>query len=125
VNPDKMFQKIRFDDKDNWNSIVKSFQHYEVYYLHGYVSAFRAHGDGEPALIYYNNNGCRAINVVMVRDLGDIHHLNLPKGELFDLVTPYGYGGFLVESCSRKRKFLAKYYNATIDGNGTKYVFNI
>ena len=91
------FKKISFREKKSWDGIVSSFSHCEVYYLHGYVSAFRVHGDGEPLLVYYNNNGCRAINVVMVRDLGAIPRLHLSKGELFDLVTPYGYGGFLVE----------------------------
>jgi len=91
------FKEISFREKTSWDRIVSSFCCFEIYYLHGYVSAFRAHGDGEPLLIYYNNNGCRAINVVMVRDLGDIPRLHLSKGELFDLVTPYGYGGFLIE----------------------------
>jgi hypothetical protein len=109
-----VFRIIEFQDKILWNSIVKSFQHYEVYYLHGYVSAFRVHGDGEPLLIYYNNNGCRAINVVMVRDLGDIPHLNLPKGELFDLVTPYGYGGFLVEG-ELPDSFVGEYQTFCLD----------
>ena len=114
MKPDTMFQKIRFDDKDDWNSIVKSFQHHEVYYLHGYVSAFKENGDGEPLLIYYSSNNCRAINVVMVRDLGNIHHLNLPKGELFDLVTPYGYGGFLVEG-ELPDSFVGEYQTFCLD----------
>ena len=70
-----------------WDAIVGSFTDYDVYYLSGYVKAFHIHGDGEPFLLYYEEEGVRAIYVYMRRPTAI-------EG-FFDSVTPYGYGGVL------------------------------
>ncbi|MGI6439062.1 MAG: GNAT family N-acetyltransferase [Sphaerochaetaceae bacterium] len=48
-------------------------------------------------MITYNGKNGKAIKVCLVRDLSDIERLKLGPDQYFDLVTPYGYGGFLVE----------------------------
>ncbi|MDD4096328.1 MAG: GNAT family N-acetyltransferase, partial [Oscillospiraceae bacterium] len=90
---------IKINQPEEWDSIVKSFTDYDVYYLSGYTKAFQLHGDGEPLLFYYNTDDFRAINVVMKRDIARDSHFNgkLESGTHFDLSTPYGYGGFLIE----------------------------
>jgi hypothetical protein len=90
---------ITLDESDKWDSIVKSFRNYDVYYLSGYTKAFKLHGDGEPTLIYYHNEEIRAINVVMIRDIAMDKKFNdkLETRSLFDITTPYGYGGFIME----------------------------
>lgn len=92
-----MFTIIDFPDHVKWDDIVKSFPQFEVYYLHGYVTPFYHNGDGRPILITYTQKACKAIKVCLVRDLSGIKRLELDSGKYFDLVTPYGYGGFLVE----------------------------
>lgn len=72
-----------------WDELVRSFANYDVYYLSGYVKAFQIHGDGEPQLFYYNENGLRGIYVYMKRKTAI-------EG-VYDSITPYGYGGFLLE----------------------------
>lgn len=72
-----------------WDEIVKSIPNYDVYYLSGYVKAFQIHGDGLPQMFYYENNGLRGIYVYMKRPTAI-------EG-LYDSITPYGYGGFLLE----------------------------
>ena len=66
-----MLSIITLDESDKWDSIVKSFRNYDVYYLSGYTKAFKLHGDGEPTLIYYHDEEIRAINVVMIRDIAE------------------------------------------------------
>lgn len=63
------------------------------------MCAFQIHGDGEPMLFYYQSNNTRAVNVVMKRDISNSEHFSnlLDKSILFDLSTPYGLGGFLLE----------------------------
>jgi len=73
----------------DWDETVKSFTEWDVYYLSGYVKAFHIHGDGDPFLLYYEENGFRAIYVYMRRETA------LPG--IYDSVTPYGYGGVLFE----------------------------
>ena len=72
-----------------WDSVVRSFQEYDVYYLSGYVRAFQLHGDGDPQLLFYEQDGLRAIYVYMKRTTAI-------EG-WFDSITPYGYGGVLFE----------------------------
>lgn len=72
-----------------WDELVCSFANYDVYYLSSYVKAFQIHGDGEPQLFYYNENGLRGIYVYMKR--------NTAIEGIYDSITPYGYGGFLLE----------------------------
>lgn len=94
-----MLSIITLDESDKWDSIVKSFRNYDVYYLSGYTKAFKLHGDGEPTLIYYHDEEIRAINVVMIRDISMDKNFNdkLETCRLFDITTPYGYGGFIIE----------------------------
>lgn len=94
-----MLDIIYINNSEKWDKIVKSFTNYDVYYLSGYVKAFQLHGDGEPLLFYFQNGQTRAVNVVMKRDISeDRHFINkIEKGRYYDLSTPYGYGGWLIE----------------------------
>lgn len=82
-----------------WDAVVRSFKEYDTYWLSGYVKAFQIHGDGEPLLVYYEDNKVHGINVVMKRDIAmDVRFMcKIPGGEYFDVATPYGYGGWLIE----------------------------
>lgn len=88
------------DDSKAWNQLVESFEEHDVYYLCEYVKAFQLHGDGVPLLIYFESpDNMRAINVVMKRDIAEVSPFNqIGKGKLFDFVTPYGYGGWIVSN---------------------------
>lgn len=87
------------EQAEQWDAAVSSFSAHDVYHLSGYVRAFRLHGDGEPLLFHYESEGLRGINVVMKRDVAKAPQFTgrLPAGEIFDLATPYGYGGWLLE----------------------------
>jgi len=108
------FKLIEVNDYKEWNEIVSSFHQYDVYYLSNYVKAFKIHGDGEPMLIYYDTEELRGINVVMKRDISRFAPLTnlLAPGCYFDIITPYGYGGFLFEgdiSESVLKRFYERY----------------
>lgn len=101
---------------EEWDKIVSSFAAHDIYYFSGYVKAFENNGDGEAYLFYYECEDTRAINVFMRRDISDDSCF---KGEIepqkyFDIVTPYGYGGFLIEGeqiekvCGAYEKFCQK-----------------
>jgi len=94
-----MIKIISFGQKKAWDEIVMSFKSYDVYYIHGYVDAFKLHGDGDPILIYYESSKLRGLYVAMKRDLSLLPFANgiLHAGEWFDLTSPYGYGGWIFE----------------------------
>lgn len=94
-----MISMISIDETEKWDGIVKSFKNYDVNYLSGYAKAFRLIGDGEPLLFYYDDGATKAMNVVMKRDIAEMAFFRdrLNYNTWFDLSTPYGYGGFLVD----------------------------
>lgn len=94
-----MLVTYTLEEENKWEEVVKSFKDFDVYYLPSYVKAFKLHGDGEPMLFHYEYNNLRAINVVMKRDIANHQSFlgKLKKDTVFDLSTPYGYGGFIFE----------------------------
>ena len=84
-----MIRLFDLSQSQEWDATVCSFKEYDVYYLSGYVKAFHIHGDGDPFLLYYEGYGLRAIYVYMKR--------RTAIDGYFDSVTPYGYGGVLLE----------------------------
>ena len=113
---------ITIKEMEKWDIIVKSFKEYDVYHLSGYVKKFHIHGDGDPLLFYYEESGLRAINVVMKRQITQNSNLNfkLTNGSYFDLATPYGYGGFLIEGAAREEHLqrMNEEYSAYCKSNG-------
>lgn len=94
-----MIEIIRIDNAERWDKLVKSFSAHDVYYLSGYVKAFQIHGDGEPLLFYYHTNDLSGICVMMKRDIAKDHNFRnmIPENTYFDIITPYGYGGFIFD----------------------------
>lgn len=96
-----MIKEFSVYDKKSWDDTVLSFPDYDVFYMHEYVMAFMKENpaNGEPILLYYENGANisdRAINVVFRRDVALDEHMvgKIEKGTYYDLITPYGYGGF-------------------------------
>lgn len=89
-----------------WNEIVKSFGKYDIYYLSNYVKAFKIHGDGDPLLLYYKSSELRGLVVMIKRDIAQFPPFEsiIPLGQYYDIVTPYGYGGFLFDGCTSHDK---------------------
>jgi hypothetical protein len=96
---DDYIRTIDINSAEEWDSIVRSFKEYDAYSLSGYTRAFQIHGDGLPVLFYYEGKGLRGFNVTMKRDIAEdqIFTGKIERGKWFDLVTPYGYGGWLLE----------------------------
>ena len=107
------------DQSQEWDAIVRTFKAYDVYYLSGYVKAFQIHGDGEPMLFYYNNGSVKGINVVMKRDIADDTYFNdkIEPKTFFDFITPYGYGGWLIEGEGDTEGLFLEYHKWCSDNN--------
>lgn len=94
-----MIKEIEVWQVQEWNALVHSFSNYDVFYLNEYVTAFmnESQKNGIPILLLYENGADKAINVVFKRDISkdDKLHGKIPEDTYFDLITPYGYGGFI------------------------------
>lgn len=106
-----MLEVLTLNESKKWDEIVKSFSDHDVYYLSGYAKGFYLHHDGVPMLFHYESTDARAINVVMKRDIADNHRfINLiEKNKYFDITTPYGYGGWLIEGNGDLDKLITEY----------------
>lgn len=94
-----MLTFFTLEQSEKWDSVVRTFNDYDVYWLSGYVRAFNINGDGEPLLFYYDDGATRGINVVMKRDVAKDPNFvgKIPENTYFDFATPYGYGGWIIE----------------------------
>lgn len=94
-----MLRIIDFEHREEWDKIVSSFSDHDIYYLSGYLAPFKVHGDGMPILIYYQGECLRAMCAFMLRDIADEKWAqgSIEQGMFYDVVTPYGYGGWLLE----------------------------
>lgn len=99
------------EQAEEWDKVVRSFASHDVYYLSGYARAFQLHGDGEPMLFYYEDADIRGINVVMKRDIADIDFFahKIERGKYYDFITPYGYGGWIIEGHGNVSDLIDKY----------------
>ena len=103
---------------EQWDAAVRSFKDYDVYWLSGYVKAFKIHGDGEPLLFFYEDDSVRGINVVMKRDVAEDARFKgkIEEKKYYDFATPYGYGGWIIEGEEAKNLFTA--YEGWLYKNG-------
>lgn len=106
-------------ESEKWDKAVRSFKCYDVYYLSGYVKAFQLHGDGIPMLFHYERTDLRGINVVMKRDVAADPWFSdkIASGTVFDFITPYGYGGWLIEGSGDKAELFSTYEKWCVDHN--------
>ena len=106
---------ISIDQEEEWLRIIAQFERHDVYFTPGYVRAFQKNGDGEPFLLFYHGKNMQAANVVMRRPVPVLRTL-VPEDEAlkayFDFVTPYGYGGFLLQgdTSDPEKQALARAY---------------
>ncbi|WP_455438281.1 GNAT family N-acetyltransferase [Hungatella hathewayi] len=114
-----VIRTINISSTEEWDGIVRSFKNYDVYSLSGYVKAFQIHGDGIPLLFYFESKDLRAFNVVMKRDVADDLFFigKLKKNKWFDLITPYGYGGWLIEGNGDTSKLDSVYSKICVEQN--------
>lgn len=86
---------IYIDEQERWNTIVKSFNNWDIYYLAEYAISFQLHGDGNPCLIYHESDAARLCYIMMENDISEFwdYSMYIEGEKYYDWTTPYGYGG--------------------------------
>ncbi|TWT09229.1 GNAT family N-acetyltransferase [Planomicrobium sp. CPCC 101079] len=75
-----------------WTSIVDSFLEKDIYFTYEYFKSSLAVDEGEPMLFFFENKHGKIAYPVIKRKIQTNTNL-----ELYDITTPYGYGGPLIE----------------------------
>lgn len=96
-----MIEVVSIKNQEKWDGIVINQENYDVFYLSSYAKAFQVQGEGEPILIHcVDEEENSAISVMFKRDIAECEYFKdkLIKNKYFDLISPYGYGGFLSDT---------------------------
>ncbi|MFD1929257.1 GNAT family N-acetyltransferase [Sporosarcina siberiensis] len=111
-----MLEVINSENHFRWNTIVDDFENRDIYFSHEYFTSSMLLDKGEPLLFFYEDENGKVAYPVILRKID-----NKLGEQLYDITTPYGYGGPLVEAVSTEidlilkfRKFISQY---CIDNN--------
>jgi hypothetical protein len=106
-------------ERDQWRTIYNLFKEIDVLYLPEYGKLFYLHGDGEPFLfVYYQSEKDIVIYPFLKRSLRQVSGLQDLEKNLFDITSPYGYGGYLPSSSKvNMGKFFSCFHNYCHDNN--------
>lgn len=90
-----MIELIKWDAKNEWNSIIQLFDNADTYYRCQYAVSFMNNEDGTPYLLHYKHGDVELCYPIIEKDISEFSAFkgNLPVSTYFDWNTPYGYGG--------------------------------
>lgn len=99
-----LYRVVSFKEKQEWDSIVKEFNHKDIYYFQEYCFLYYLIGDGDPYLFFYKDLKGNMVCYPFLKRTIDLPFLtkDLSQGEIFDITTPYGYGGPLTQHVSKQ-----------------------
>ncbi|MCI1590688.1 lipid II:glycine glycyltransferase FemX [Heyndrickxia oleronia] len=78
------------NSNESWNNYAGLFNQIDIYYSHEYAELFAEAQGGVPEAVYFENIRGRVFYPYIKREIP------LKKG-YFDIITPYGYGGPILE----------------------------
>ena len=93
-------QFIVLGTDDDWNQYTDGFSSVDVFYSQEYVSLFAEIQRGIPEAVYYENDNGKVFYPFIKRKI------DIKKG-YFDIITPYGYGGPVIEG---DRQIVQEFY---------------
>lgn len=103
-----MSSKYRIvEEKSEWDSIVESFARNDIYFKHDYFDLYTDEFK-KPVMAYMESDAGRVAYPFMLKDTSGHSNFKgkLPGGKYFDMATPFGYAGHLVDAgsaeCSRE-----------------------
>lgn len=94
---------IDISDRQRWGNIIKTFTDADPYYHVDYIAPFCDFEHTKGILLYYKGVKTELCYPVVLQDISDFPPFNnhITKGRFFDIATPYGYGGPLVNNFSK------------------------
>jgi hypothetical protein len=93
MNRTEDYELISIDNKEQWNSTIKSCGEYDSYHLAEYHQLAYLQGEGRPLLFSYSLSGHHAALPFLVRSLSGVD--GLEDFEACDGTSVYGYPGLL------------------------------
>ncbi|MCA0987044.1 lipid II:glycine glycyltransferase FemX [Guptibacillus algicola] len=90
------FTVLNLNDKKVWHDYLNQLDHKDVYFTPEYCEIHEKNGDGIAQLFLYEEGEDFVYYPYLVRNLNKLSYLKKVTqkyGDLYDITTPYGYGG--------------------------------
>ncbi|MGR9048714.1 lipid II:glycine glycyltransferase FemX [Halobacillus faecis] len=104
-------------DSELWHEYLNQMRNKDIYFTPEYLTLHELNGEGEATLFLYVEGNEFIYYPFLKRKLSELPHLSLNSnlsGELYDITTPYGYGGPIsnIKDASRKNQFYKNFTKA-------------
>ncbi|WP_164525605.1 GNAT family N-acetyltransferase [Siminovitchia acidinfaciens] len=93
------------NNPSTWNVKLKNFRGIDCYYSYEYGNLFAKKENGRLFSAYFENNQTKIFYPFIKRIVP------FGNGDLYDIVTPYGYGGPFIEGCEESITEFYKYFS--------------
>ena len=101
-------------EKFEWDSTLNGFSDKDIHFEYNYFDLYTNEGE-EPIMIYIKTDIGEVVYAFMLRDISFHSDLGdrIEKGRYFDVSTPYGFGGPLIETegIDNRSKLIELLYN--------------
>ncbi|MEH7096682.1 hypothetical protein V7077_18150, partial [Neobacillus vireti] len=94
-----MYQFKIINSQEMWEKTIRNFKTTDCYYSFEYGNLFAKIENGNLMAAYYEDCGMRIFYPFIKRRVPHVDN------ELYDIVTPYGYGGPLISGINNKDSF--------------------
>ncbi|MYL62207.1 peptidoglycan bridge formation glycyltransferase FemA/FemB family protein [Bacillus hwajinpoensis] len=108
---------LDLNDKKTWHAYLNRLKSKDVYFTPEYCEIYEKNGEGKAQLFLYEEGEDFVFYPYLLRNLNDlssVSHVIEKYGELYDITTPYGYGGPVtnVEDGTTLQPFMRRFTNA-------------
>ena len=107
VKEKSLLSVIDCRDRMRWNGIIDGFSEQDIYFSHEYFMGSLLLDEGEAILFFFENGNGKVAYPVIKRKIE-----NGANMELWDITTPYGYGGPLVSANGNQQALLLEFREA-------------
>lgn len=107
VQEKSLLSVIDCQNQVQWNSIIDGFSKQDIYFSHNYFMSALQLDEGEAILFFYESQNGKVAYPVIKRKIANEANI-----DLYDITTPYGYGGPLISVCEDKEALLLEFREA-------------
>ena len=100
------YELIDLQEKKKWYDYLNKLESKDIYYTPEYCEIFQRNDKGTAKLFVYQKNGYLVYYPFLIRKINDLPFLKSLQfrfsEELYDITTPYGYGGPITNAIGAK-----------------------
>ncbi|WP_052356449.1 GNAT family N-acetyltransferase [[Clostridium] dakarense] len=93
----KKVNVITYYDKLEWKAKLNGIDDIDIYFTPEYCKIYEDNGDGEAKLFEYEDEDVIILYPFLCRVINKLNQFSNLKNKVYDISTPYGYGGPLIK----------------------------